>query len=455
MEEKEGISLGEIFKLMFSEKWVLLIIAVVVTVLGTLAMQLYSGLSTEYVVDFKLKMPGYSMSDTYYYPDGEPFYYSTLVTENTLEAVKATNSLFEDVNTEALASRGGISIKFELPDADYVEFIDGTYILTASARYFADSDVAKEFLRAVANYPCTYLSTMNMKHDSNLVLYDKADEYLQQIDYLQAQMDEIRLSLSTLISSYGANLVVEEGRTLNSYLRDVNAYANSYEYSNLKQEYTGAISVNDEGEIVSWSSDHVFYLLKEESINNYKNQQNELKKEFDNENFILEKMRVSTDTQSNIVAIQEQARRVTEIRDKKAVVDAILMAVEEGRCKVDTDGAFKTRIEGVKSKLDEFTDMLERIEPIVYGKTSNANFMQSNIISVNGSIGIVKSVIISLVIAIVLAAIVSFVVGYNKHKKLTNGEKSVEGANAAPLFSHIAAEAAPAEQSPDATEEKK
>lgn len=444
MEEKEGMSLGEIFKIMFSEKWILLIVTLLVTILGTLALQLYSGAKSEYVVDFKLKMPGYSMADSYYYPDGEPFYYSTLVNEKTLEDVKASNPAFNDIDAKALANNGGISIKLELPDADYVSVIDGTFILTASARYFASSDEAKEFLRAVANYPCTYLATMQMKYDSNLILFDGADDYLQQIGYVQSQMNEIRSKLSSLISSYGANLIVEDGKNLNSYLREVNAYANSYEYANLKQEYTGEIIINDKGEGVS-NGEHVFRLLKQENIDNYKIQQGELKRELENAEYVLAQMRVNTDTQSNIVAIQQQAQKVTEIRDDKAVVDAILASVDAGRTVVDTDGVFKARIDGVKAKLTEFTETLQRIEPIIYSKSSNANFMKSNIITATGGISVVKSVIISVVVAIVLAAVIAFVVGFVKRKKRGNAAKAAVAVSDAPVFAEAATEIAPAE----------
>lgn len=445
MEEKEGMSLGEIFKIMFSEKWILLIVALLVTILGTLALQLYSGAKSEYVVDFKLKMPGYSMADSYYYPDGEPFYYSTLVNEKTLEDVKASNPAFKDIDAKALANNGGISIKLELPDADYVSVIDGTFILTASARYFASSDEAKEFLRAVANYPCNYLATMQMKYDSNLILFDGADDYLQQIGYVQSQMNEIRSKLSSLISSYGANLIVEEGKNLNSYLREVNAYANSYEYANLKQEYTGEMIINDKGEFVS-NGDHVFRLLKNENIDNYKIQQGELKRELENAEYVLAQMQyVSTDTQSNIVAIRDQAEKVVQLRNNKAVVDAILASYDDGRTVVDTDGVFKARIDGVKAKLTEFTETLQRIEPIVYSKSSNANFMKSNIITATGGISVVKSVIISVVVAIVLAAVIAFVVGFVKRKKRGNAAKAAVAVSDAPVFAEAATEIAPAE----------
>lgn len=426
MEEKEGTSFREIIKMIFSQKWIFLIVTLVITLVGTLALQLYSGMKSEYVVEFKLRMPGYSMSDSYYYPDGEPFYYSTLVTEKTLEEVKASNPSFKDIDAKSLANNGGISIKLDLPDADYVSVIDGTFVLTAKASYFSGADEAKEFLSAVANSPCTYLATMTLNYDSNLALYDGADDYLQQIDYLQSQMNEIRSKLSSLISSYGSNFIVEEGRNLNSYLREVNAYANSYEYGNLKQEYTGDLSSSVE------ASDHKYYILKKENIDNYKIQQGELKRELDNAEFVLAQMRVNTDTQSNIVAIQEQAQKVTQIRDKKAVIDAILkVANDENKCIIDVNGLFKERIDSVKAKLTEFTETLERIEPIVYSKTSNANFMQSNIVKSQGGIGIMISVIISLVAGVVFGAIAAFITAHVKRKKQVGAAIPVFGGEAA------------------------
>ncbi len=439
-EEKEGMSVGDIFRMIFSQKWILLIVTIVITLVGTLAMQLYSAARMQYVIEFKLNMPGYSMSDGYYYPDGEPFYYSTLVNRKTLDKVKESNSMFADVDTEALANNGGISITLDLPDADYVEVIDGTFKMVATSRYFKDSDTAKEFLRDVANYPCTYLATMELKHDSNLVLYDGADDYLQQIEYLQAQMNEIRTTYSSLISSYGANFIVEDGKNLNSYLRTVNAYANSYKYGNLKQELIDG-GVNADGK-------KVLYLLKpEENIANYKIQTKELGRELETAEFVLEKMRVNNDSESNIALIQQQAEKVQSIANKKKIIDDFIAAYETGEYVPDTSNIFKNRIEEVKAELAKFTVELEKIEPIVYSKSSNANFMKANIIDTQGGIGVVKALIISLVIGVVLAAIAAFVTGYVKRRR--GEKKSVAVAPAVLPVGELAAEAAPAEELED------
>lgn len=202
-EEANGISLRDIFKTIFTQKWLALIIAVVITVGGVLAIQLgYNNGQKYYTSQFSLVLPEDDNEGTRYtYPDGVPFQYADMIAYKSLNAVKKSDERFADIDIDSIAKKGAISISREVNEEK-----ETTYTLTVKASYFPNSGIARDFIVALANVPVKYLSTMDADYDVYLALYEDAEDYESEISLLNSQLDYVVGQFKELIDSYGGKV---------------------------------------------------------------------------------------------------------------------------------------------------------------------------------------------------------------------------------------------------------
>ena len=127
-EENNGVSVADVFKTILKGKWIALALAVVITIAGTLFVQLYYNKGKQnYVSSFGLTLPGDDGKVVYTYPDGTILHYADIVSYSALEDVKNSDEeSFKDVNIEALVNNSAISISRETDDKGSV-----TYTVTA------------------------------------------------------------------------------------------------------------------------------------------------------------------------------------------------------------------------------------------------------------------------------------------------------------------------------------
>ena len=94
--EEGGLSLGDLFRIIFSQKWLALIIFIVVTALAAFGIYYVKGvMSKHYDVSFTFNLPkteeggpsSKTTSSAVAYPDGTPFYFTDMVSLKTLKSV--------------------------------------------------------------------------------------------------------------------------------------------------------------------------------------------------------------------------------------------------------------------------------------------------------------------------------------------------------------------------------
>ena len=96
--EDEGVSLGQIFKVIFNRKILLLIVSLSVAVVFFVSFYLiYNPSVRNYEVGFIYEAPSLSQGK---YIDGSVFSYSDVVSLNNLEKVKASNEKYKDIDIE-------------------------------------------------------------------------------------------------------------------------------------------------------------------------------------------------------------------------------------------------------------------------------------------------------------------------------------------------------------------
>ena len=129
-----GITIGEIFRTIFSQKWLALVIAAAITIVGTVGLYFFGKQKEMYSVSFVLQLPnsGDASSTSYTYPDGESFYFTDLISSENLKAV-ASREEFQDINVNRMVKKSDISIARTVDRVDD-ESTDGVYDLNYSIR---------------------------------------------------------------------------------------------------------------------------------------------------------------------------------------------------------------------------------------------------------------------------------------------------------------------------------
>lgn len=158
MEEESGITFGEICHLVKKRIWWILGISVIVALVASLLFGFVINRGkNDYSVTFMVEFPGVSDRQ---YPDGTTFNHASMVYAAQLEAAKASNESFANIDIDEMSSNGGISISAETTGENNTTVYTGVYTITVSSAYFESADQASDFLRAVLDQT---IATVNAK----------------------------------------------------------------------------------------------------------------------------------------------------------------------------------------------------------------------------------------------------------------------------------------------------
>lgn len=394
-EEREegGLTFGEILRVIFSQKWLVLIITALITVAGTLGV--YFGMNNsrrEYSASFVLNLPGSNAASVnYVYPDGTTFYYSDMVSIETLRSVKASDEAFTGIDVDAMANNGKITItRTRTQTSSNIDNYEISYKISAKANCFKDKITARKFIVALANTPGLYLIEMEIDYDSYIVAAEGANNYENEINYLKEQLDYIVKLYNQLIEEYKPDFVITEGKTLQNNMQDVKAYIETKTLDNLNTQ------AKENG-----------YLKSADLIPQYSIQLIQADKDLKDAEFALENMKAGTsDASQNAEAIRQQANRVSELRRK---VETLKKYVESSVA--DVPQHYKDELEAAKKTVTDFTAKFKLAATTVYGTSSMVSFATSNIISTEGEMSLLISLALSFIAGLIIAMIAGFITG--------------------------------------------
>lgn len=429
-EEREegGISIGEIFRIIFSQKWLVLIITAVIAVAGTLG--IYFGMNNskrEYVASFVLNLPGDDKTQIIYtYPDGSQFYYSDLVSAEILKEVKSSDSAFDDIQVEAMANEGNISI-VRTENQQKTEVV---YTINVKANYFKNKELARRFITKLANVPGSHLAEMNIGYDNKISNVEDLTSYENVITAFEEQCNYLIGQYNQLTNQYKSDFVIRDGKTLNFYKTAIETFIN-------KNKVLEKLSTEVKNE----------HLLKSIELKaDYENELVQVERNLKREQFILDEMKVgSSDVSQNVTAVRDQAAKVADLMQRKEDLEKY---IAEGKL---ADEAFKTAIDEAYETVKGFTADFKYAAETVYSVALTVSFATSNVITTEGETGLIISFAISLVAGLIIAMIVGYIVGRVKlGKKAAKAAPAKESAGE-PAEAEVLAQAA----ATDAEEDKK
>lgn len=407
MEEKEegGISIGDIFRTIFSQKWLALIITAVITVVGTVGIYFYGSTKVDYSVSFVLRLPntGDATAISYTYPDGERFYFTDIISRDNLKKV-AERTEFSSIDVDSMVRGDNISIKRTV-DEIYTDSTEGVYDLNytikVKAKYFNDEDSARRFIGAIAMFPRDYIGAMDINYDQSLTTSKSAITYEEQLNLLRSQTVYIQSKYTELVDLYGSEFIVQDGRTLANCKDEVDSYLLKDLFMSLKNK------AKENGFIKSGAEERLKY---ESELFSKDLQRREAQAALDG----LLEMQASGST---IIydKIIELNREIASLTLEIEYLEKYLQSYQDESKIANAD--FEAEIAKVEAVVSKFTEDIKPVSLYVYGKVTKVNFLSSKIVEAEGGYSIIMSFVLSFVAALVVAAIVAYIVGYYRLKK--------------------------------------
>ena len=416
--EQGGVTIGQIFRTIFSEKWLALIIAVAITVVGTLGLYFLGKRSEVYSVSFVLQLPDSdsTSSTSYTYPDGSSFYYTDLKSYDNLKEV-ASREGFTHIDVAKINKKGDITISLNSDSADSLN-----YTISVKSKYFSGKGEARNFIEELASIPCEHISSMHINYDKSLTASKDLITYDGRLDKLKEQAQFILSKYEDLISSYGTAFVVNaEGHTLGYYYARLETFLNKNStLDNLKtQALSNQYVVGDDDDnplaaaIAQYAADK---LTKEDK-------RDEIKK-------ALDRLYVGTDGQATVIVDATVLGYALQVEQLEKEIEYYEKFTAEN-CKYNAD--FDRAVKTAEAQVEAFTTEYAGISSTVYKNKSAVNYLTTGVVEVSGGRGILMSAVISLVLGLVVAAIVAYIVGYNKQKKATASKAAAAPAQSAEI----------------------
>lgn len=426
--EEKSITISEIWRRIWSQKWLFLAIIFAVTLVGTLVVQFAWNRTgrKEYVVGFSLNLPDDGQTDEqrangYRYSDGNVFYFGEYISEKTLATVKDSNPAFESLDIATLAQKEAISCTETYSAGGGANEKDNferrTFEIRAEQRYFANETQARAFLTALAEYPVTLQQSTLL--EENIYLreddYKNALTFEDQIEYLRKQIDYLsgRYLALAEIANFSADkqsfdawaqrqdldsLLVEA--RVNNYLKDYNVSIGKYE--NLLKEIDDKIE--DKKAVLegvtgvvpgagAMSSDNLAGVVR------------------DLEDEITNLTRQKTTMLNYIDAYYPGYKNSYERRSADPVVKGALDAAH-----VQEAAAFSAKIDSVYNNLvgeDGYIAHYEDLRDKVYSNLANVVYSSSRVVTEYHAhdVGLAITLVVSLLLGVLLGGVVAFIVG--------------------------------------------
>ena len=311
-EEEKGISLGEIFRIVLKKIWLVLGVSALVAILAVLIVHFaLNPAASVYKMDFRIIYP---LSTTEKYPDGTPFYYDDIISKESLERAKATDSeKFASIDADSIIKGDKITISAETETVNGVKTLTGRYTIRLLGGAVTDRRTAEAFITAIAGLLVTDIQEKAQNVDFST---DEAT-------YKSASFQE-RLTLLSGIKN----------RLINEYNQWINLYRETYPVdlgeegkvtlSNLKSE----VSSTFETTLAQLNAEFKFYCLDQIDL---ARAGGDLKKAVENARDMLEKRR----------------------EQNQAVIDDLMEKLEELNASFNKDGSGNTIVVGDTSGFAE------------------------------------------------------------------------------------------------------
>lgn len=357
--EEQGITLGQICKVMFYNKIRFLIALLATTIAVCLIMILgYNRISSNYIIKFTYQ--DYYIANGKYL-DGSPFDMRDLY--DYLDDVKETSSEYANIDVDKINKNNDVVItnEVETREINDEESIIATYYqLSISSKYFSSKEQATSFLVDLINYPVLYSNDLldSLDFEKNLNLYDDSLIYSSQISYLESQKSLILSGYESLISIYG-DLSIKDSNgndvKLSTRASNINLYFDNEKLSSMSSEIKKKGFVKKREDYKEYYETEIYNLNLEYEVNKKKIEAlEEQRSQLLEKGGTLQNLDLST-YNDQIISL---TNRNIDIDNEITIIKQYLGEFSEGATQYTEAERleFEERLEKFKVKLEVFTE---------------------------------------------------------------------------------------------------
>ncbi len=394
-EEKNGITFKDIFRTILSQKWLALMVAVVVAIVCVFVMYFgYGPSNAKYVSSFTINMEVDENGKTCY-PDGHTFNFRQLVSENSLKAVKESSGTFKDIDLNGL----GLSLEEKVP-TDGTNNASVVYTLHVNASSFRTKKIASDFVKAVTNTAEYEVRTWIDKYGEGIAAnYNSVSGYERKLEYLSSTLTEIKNKFQKMKGDLTAEIAAVGNLQYSADLLKNELYSNVYESD------------------VDALKSAVFYLGE---LNAELNQVNEV---------LANLISMGADGAAGTTIVINGADVIASYSERKIILtekikyyEDVLADYKSGNSynipetveKKDGEEAFAGKLEGL---LNSESKLVKDVFTYEYLEKSSVVVFVGEVVSKEGSTGLLTSLVIGVVAGVIVAAVVAYIVGWHKLKK--------------------------------------
>jgi len=444
-EEDEGVSLGQIFKVIFRRWKLLLFITGIIFVFGLLGSQLiYNKLKTEYSSTVEYNVVNVNEGK---YIDDSKFNYRDLIQASVLSKVKESDEKYKKVDVEGLIKNENISIEKNTKDSNQTSVV--TFTVKVRGKYFPNSETAKDFIYDVLNQ--AVLDTISIIENSNhkmyLKAYNDAKDYEAEINYLNQEITYLVGNYDKLIELYGdvnSNISDKDNEKISTYKVALENEFNKQTNNNIIT-YKAIEDLRNELTAKNYVKD---FKNNEEAL---KNKKASLEKKIEENNTTIKSLedkialynsgkKSNEYTEADLMisgnandAFTPLTTEISKLQAENAknlydinIIDAQL-ANQGGDA--NEIKSFEARLNKIYEALDKYADIYKNVSTSVVKNESNVAYT-GKALEASGGLGLIISVLLFLVGGFVVAAIVNLILdrkylkeGYNDNAKVIDSPK--------------------------------
>lgn len=439
-EKNEGVTIGEVFRILLKRIWYILGAAVLFTVLVVVLLEfVVNPFRATYSMEFRLVFP---TQDGNTYPDGSPFFYQEIVSEDFLTEAKESDPAFAGVNVNKMSRLDHISIEPETRTVNNVTEYTGRYTVSVRGSYFENQDEAEKFIRALAAVPVSRMKQAAAEVDYT---FDRTNfdialcrERLQLLsEKKQTLLDAYDLWIENYSETWGVSITDENGTATTRRLNDLRDSVIAIYGESMQTELESMLEEGGYDYYYLYPSEYIDILQSE-----YDRNEAEITKY--TENFGVGQVSSGTASASMSVRLAGDTKAETEITVSPDPLQRLADLItrnnrieqwiglngKEATLTKENAEKFAARLETEYTKLDSAAKNLNVVVRAVYEKGMSARFdVQS--VSSSGLIGIVIGAVGSFLGGLLIACIVTYIVEANRAKRTAKEESEpVEGGEA-------------------------
>lgn len=431
-EEKEGISIGDIFKRIWHAKITLGVTFAAVLVLGVVGIHyLYTKPNQVYSGSVTYQFRGASEG---LYPNGTTFDYRSLIESSTLQTIKNSNSDYANIDIQSMIDKNAIKVEQAISNVyndagEEVPTVLPNYItLTCSASYFDSEAQAKSFLQDILEAPNTLANSLYdaIVYNQNLELASTALTYEDQYDYLINQRDLIYSNYSELISTFGESAFIsaDSTTTISQELTIIRQFFTQYNLTNLQSEarLNGYVKSNQPTEIDKLKNElnrlvHE-YNLNQTKIDNLQTQWKEMLANagsviISSPNDFITSIHNLTATNTDLYdSIETIANKLgAQLSGGNGVKLEVTYSNEPSSTYSEAPQTYVETLATITNQLTSYTNQLKTTTTYLYTTYAEPIYTLPSVFELSGGLNIILNGAISFVAAVILACLVAGIKG--------------------------------------------